>query len=319
MKPTSYLSKKLWLSARDYIMIAFATIIYGFGFSAFILPEDVVIGGVTGLGTIVYFLTGNIRAIGYTQFVVNAVLLSVAWFIVGRQFVFKTLFGVGCITAVTYIMPEWFPEPLIPGEPFMNIIIGSALSGIALGLVFIHNGSTGGTDIVGAIVAKRSTTSIGRTMLYVDFFIIGSSYFLFHNLVTVVYGYIVLFIISSMVDMMINTNRQSVQFFIISRNWDRIANAVNAHARRGVTVIDGQGWYTKQPIKILLIVCKRIESVTIFRIVKSIDPKAFITQGQVSGVYGEGFDTIKTKQDQQFTATLESEYEDADHHHLGHS
>ena len=201
----------------------------------------------------------------------------------------------------------------------MNIIIGSLMAGIALGIVFIHNGSTGGTDIVAAIVAKKSTTSIGRTMLYVDFFIIGSSYLIFHQIATVVYGYIVLFVVSYMVDTMININRQSVQFFIVSRKWDRIANAVNTHAHRGVTVIDGQGWYTKQSIKILLIVCKKIESVTIFRIVQSIDPHAFITQGQVNGVYGEGFDTIKAKRDQELQHVLECENEESSENTLGHS
>lgn len=319
MKHPLHLSKKIWLSSRDYIMIAFATVLYGFGFCAFILPEGVVIGGVTGIGSIIYFLTGNQYAIGVTQFVINFALLAIAWFIVGRQFVIKTLFGVGCITAVTTFMPQFFPHPLVPGEPFMNVIIGSIIAGISLGIVFIHNGSTGGTDIVAAIVAKKSSTSIGRTMLYVDFFIIGSSYLIFNNITKVVYGYIVLFVVSYMVDMMINTNRQSVQFLIISRNWERIANAVNHHAHRGVTVIDGQGWYTKQRMKVLLIVCKRIESVTIFRIVQSIDPRAFITQAQVSGVYGEGFDKIKTRQDENLTATLESEYEELGQETLGHS
>ena len=285
------------MSSRDYIMITLAVLIYGFGFSAFILPEKVVIGGVTGLGTIVYFLTDNPYSIGITQYAINLVLLAIAWKIVGHSFVYRTLYGATAISIVVTFMPPLFDGPLVPDQPFMCVCIGSVLSGLALGIVFIHNGSTGGTDIVGAIVAKKTNVSVGRTMLYVDFAIIFSSYLFFHNITTVVYGFIVLFILTYMVDLMINTNRQAVQFIIISKRWEKIATAVNKYGRRGVTVLDGMGWYTKQHLKILLIVSRKSESVTIFRIVKDIDPDAFITQGNVNGVYGQGFDRIKLKAD----------------------
>ena len=193
----------------------------------------------------------------------------------------------------------------------MNVCIGGIFTGIALGLVFIHNGSTGGTDIVAAIVAKRTNVTIGRTMLFVDFAIISSSFLLTHEISKVLYGFVVLIITSYMVDLVINTNRQAVQFLIISPNWERIATAVNLHARRGVTVMDGMGWYTKHSVKILLIVCRKIESVTIFRIVKSIDPTAFISQANVNGVYGQGFDELKFKRDLKLQEQLESENQEA--------
>lgn len=295
------------MSSRDYIMITLAVLIYGFGFSAFILPEKVVIGGVTGLGTIVYFLTDNPYSIGITQYAINLVLLAIAWKIVGHSFVYRTLYGATAISIVVTFMPPLFDGPLVPDQPFMCVCIGSVLSGLALGIVFIHNGSTGGTDIVGAIVAKKTNVSVGRTMLYVDFAIISSSYLFFHNITTVVYGFIVLFILTYMVDLMINTNRQAVQFIIISKRWDKIATAVNKYGRRGVTVLDGMGWYTKQHLKILLIVSRKSESVTIFRIVKDIDPDAFITQGNVNGVYGQGFDRIKLKADHELSKKLGEE------------
>ncbi|MCM1164063.1 MAG: YitT family protein [Muribaculaceae bacterium] len=302
--------KKFWLTSKDYIIITLAIVLYGLGFSAFILPEKVVIGGVTGLGTIVYFLTGKSWAIGATQYVINLGLLAAAWFIVGKQFVAKTIFGATVVSVVVTVLPPLFPEPLIPGQSFMNVCIGSIMCGIALGLVFTHNGSTGGTDVVAAMVAKKTNVTIGRTMLYVDFCIISSSYFIFHQVDTVVYGFMALIITSYVVDLIINTNRQAVQFIIISRKWERIATAVNQHARRGVTVMDGMGWYTRQPIKILLIVCRKIESVTIFRIIKSIDDGAFITQANVNGVYGQGFDELKFKQDLKLREELEHEAEE---------
>lgn len=303
----TFTRKQLWMSSRDYIMITLAVLIYGFGFSAFILPEKVVIGGVTGLGTIAYFLTDNPYSIGITQYAINLVLLAIAWKIVGHSFVYRTLYGATAISIVVTFMPPLFDGPLVPDQPFMCVCIGSVLSGLALGIVFIHNGSTGGTDIVGAIVAKKTNVSVGRTMLYVDFAIISSSYLFFHNITTVVYGFIVLFILTYMVDLMINTNRQAVQFIIISKRWEKIATAVNKYGRRGVTVLDGMGWYTKQHLKILLIVSRKSESVTIFRIVKDIDPDAFITQGNVNGVYGQGFDRIKLKADHELSKKLGEE------------
>ena len=309
--------KKLWMSSRDYIMITLAVLIYGFGFSAFILPEKVVIGGVTGVGTIVYFLTGNVYLIGITQYAINLSLLAVAWRVVGRTFVYKTIYGATAVSLVVTLMPPLFDGPLIPGQPFMSVCIGSVLSGLALGIVFIHNGSTGGTDIVAAIVAKKTNVTVGRTMLYVDFAIISSSYLFFHNITTVVYGFIVLFIITYMVDLMINTNRQAVQFIIISKHWVKIATAVNKYGRRGVTVLDGMGWYTKQPIKILLVVSRKIESVTIFRIVKDVDPNAFITQANVNGVYGQGFDPIKLKADEELSKKLGEEADSASTQEVG--
>ncbi len=293
-------------------MIVVGILIFGFGFSAFILPEKVVIGGVTGLGTIVYLLTGKTYMIGLTQYAINLVLLFFAYFILGKDFVIKTIFGATVIAIVVTVLPPLFPHSLVPTQPLMGVCFGAILTGIGLGLVFIHNGSTGGTDIVSAMVAKRTTMSIGRTMLYVDFAIISSSYLLTHDIVRVLYGLFTLFITSYMVDVIINSNRQAVQFLIISPSWERIATAVNHHARRGVTVMDGMGWYTKKSIKVLLIVCRKIESVTIFRIVKSIDPGAFITQANVNGVYGQGFDEMKVKQDRALCKKIE--HDEAESH-----
>lgn len=298
---------KLWMSSRDYIMITLAALIYGFGFSAFILPEKVVIGGVTGLGTIVYFLTGNPYLIGITQYAINIMLLAVAWKVVGRAFVYKTLYGATAISLVVTLMPPLFSGPLVPGQPFMSVCIGSVLSGIALGIVFTHNGSTGGTDIVAAIVAKKTNMTVGRTMLYVDFAIISSSYLFFHDITRVVYGFIVLFILTYMVDLIINSNRQAVQFIIISKHWEQLANAINKYPRRGVTVLDGMGWYSKQPVKLLLVVCRKMEAVTVFRVVKDLDPDAFITQANVNGAYGQGFDQLKFKPDQELSRRLEED------------
>ncbi|MBQ2046366.1 MAG: YitT family protein, partial [Muribaculaceae bacterium] len=218
-------SKNLWISSKDYIMIILGIAIYSFGFTAFILPEKVVMGGVSGLGSLVYFASQEYLSfeipVAVTQYSVNLILLAFAYRIVGKQFVMRTIFGATVISLMIGIMQPLFYElldgkPLVQGETFMNVIIGGISCGIGIGMAFTHNGSTGGTDIVAAMVAKKSNVSIGRTMLYTDFFIISSSYLLFQDINKIVYGFVVLFVASMVADMMINTNRQAVQFTIFS-------------------------------------------------------------------------------------------------------
>lgn len=291
--------RKLWISTRDYAMIVLGLLMYAFGFSAFIFPEKIVIGGVTGLSTIIYFLTekhlGWGVPVAVSQYAINIILLIIAWKKVGKTFVIRTIFGATVLSMGIGLFTPFFPQPLVAGQDFMNVLIGAFLCGFGAGLVLIHNGSTGGTDIVAAMVAKKSNVSFGRMMIYIDVCIIGSSYFIFGNLDTTIFGTVFLFIVPIIADSIINSNRQAVQFTIISHKWEAIADAVLHQASRGCTVVDAIGWYSKQPIKMILVMCRQYESVTIFRIVKSIDEHAFITQGKVNGVYGEGFDTIKLK------------------------
>ncbi len=290
----------LWISAKDYVIISFAIMLYAFGFCAFILPNKVVIGGLAGLGTIVYFTTGIPVAIA--QFAMNMTLLALAFKTVGKTFVIRTIFGAVCISLFIGVLQPFFPDPLIPDEPFMSIVLGGILCGLAVGTAFVHNGSTGGTDIVAAMVSKKTNVSVGRMILYTDVIIISSSLLLFHQIDKTVYGFVVLFLTSYLADMVINTNRQAVQFTIFSEKWEEIATAINNEASRGCTIINGMGWYSKHEVKVLLVMCRKIESVTIFRIIKSIDEDAFITQANVNGVYGKGFDKIKLKVKPSHTA-----------------
>ena len=293
-------------SAKDYVFIIVGLVVYALGFTAFILPHAVVIGGVAGVGTLVYFATQGLIPVAVTQYGVNLVLLALAFKIVGRTFVLRTIFGATVVSLSIGVLEGYFMSqpPLIP-DISMSVILGAILCGIGVGTIFIHNGSSGGTDIVAAMVSKVSNVSIGRTMIFVDMTIVLCSILLpfegdFQARIqarvpTIVYGWVVTFIIAYLTDMIINTNRQATQFYIFSTKWEDIANAINAEAHRGVTVIDAEGWYTKKKIKVLMVWCRKIESVTIFRIVKSIDDNAFITQTNANGVYGKGFDLLKVR------------------------
>ncbi len=291
------MAKKLDRSAvlghiKDYIFITLGTAIYAFGFASFILPHDVVIGGVAGLSTVLYFTTG--LPIAVANYAINLILLGMAYKIVGKHFVIATIFGV---TMISLMMGITIPlcGDIFSLDPFLSCVIGGIMAGVGIGIAFTHGGSTGGTDIVAAMVAKYTNVTVGRMMLYVDMCIISSSYLIFHKIDNVVYGFIVLFMSSYMADLLINTNRQAVQFTIFSQRWQEIATAINDNARRGCTVMSGMGWYSKQDVKMLIVMARKIESVQIFRIIKSIDPDAFITQANVNGVYGKGFDQMKVR------------------------
>lgn len=300
-----HFNKTTWMAARDYLFIVLGLAIYAFGFSTFILPHKIVIGGMAGLGSVVYFLTLHLHQSGYfpfvipvavTMYAVNALLLLIAIRIVDRQFTIRTLFGMSALSILIGIFQPIGLSLNVMPDKLVSLILGSVLMGSGLGLVFIHNGSSGGTDIVAAMVSKKSNVTIGRTMILCDFFIVSSAYFVLHySLTEIVYGLLVTFFTGYMCDLVINSNRQAVQFTIISKKWEQIATAINTDANRGCTVVDATGWYSKKPVKMLIVMCRKIESVTIYRIVKSIDPEALVTQGNVNGVYGKGFDIMKVK------------------------
>jgi uncharacterized membrane-anchored protein YitT (DUF2179 family) len=286
-------TRKIFNLAKDYVMITFGLLCYAFGFTAFILPEKIVIGSVTGLSSLIHFWLGwNVAA---TYYVINIILLAIAFRSVGKQFVLRTIIGASISTLFIGILQPMFPTPIVEQQTFMNVILGAVLCGFGLGIVFTHNGSTGGTDIIAAMVAKYSTVSFGRTMMYCDVMIICSSWLLFHSIDKIVYGLIFMVIYSVTADRVINNTRQSVQFQIISKKWKEIADNVITEAHRGCTIMDGTGWYTKANIKIVMVMCRKHESVNIFRIIKETDREAIITQSNVNGVYGFGFDELKVR------------------------
>ena len=278
---------------RDYLMIIVGTLIYGFGFNGFILSNEIITGGLSGLCALIYFATGQMIPVSVSYFVINILLLAIALKILGLKFLIKTIFGVFSLSASLTLFENIFTEPIIKNEPFMCIIIGGLLCGTGLGLIFASNGSTGGTDIIGAIITKYKNISIGRAMLMLDFVIIGSSYILFHDVEKIVFGFVEMVVSNYMIDQVVNGSRESVQFFIFSQKHDEIADRIINELGRGCTILDGTGGYSKKTVKVVMVVARKSESVTVFRLVKRIDHNAFISQSPTRGVFGEGFDPIK--------------------------
>lgn len=283
--------KQVWLSTKDYIFITFGLLLYSLGWTSFLLPLGVTTGGITGLAALIFYAAGI--PIGVTYLVINIFLLIIAIKVLGFQFCIRTIYGVIVMSILLSVFQYLIKDHILTNEPFMGAVIGGMMCGTGLGIVFTSNGSTGGTDIIATIVNKYRNISIGRGILYCDILITGSSYIVFHDLEKVVYGLVIMVITTYMCDMVINSARRSVQILIFSDKYDQIATRINKDLHRGVTVLDGTGWFKKQPRKVLVVLARRYESVTIFRLIKEIDPQAFISQANVVGVYGEGFDKIK--------------------------
>lgn len=293
-----------WKTFCDYFWITAALGLYTVAYSAFLLPYKIVGGGVTGLATIVYY--ASTIPVDYTYLLVNALLLGVALWILGWRFLAKTIYAIAVLTAMLHYGVTFVTNAdgsliqiLGEGKEFMALVVGCSIAGLALSIVFLHEGSTGGTDIIAAIFNKFKNTSMGTGIIAMDFFIICSSLFVpqFGDMVqrvqVVVFGLISVFVETQVLDMIMNRRRSSVQFLIFSEKYQEIANAIGTQMNHGVTILNGYGWYTGKERKVLCILARNTESAMMFKIIKSIDPNAFVSQSRVIGVYGEGFDAIR--------------------------
>lgn len=282
--------KRVWSQLKEYVMIAFGLLLYALAWKWFLIPHEITGGGATGISAIVLYATGV--PISVTYFIINAILLALAIKLLGFAFSLRTIYGV-CMLTLWLALPI---KPLAEFDAFMSCVLGGILAGVGMGLTFINNGSSGGTDIIAKIVNKYRNITLGRALLYCDVVIISSSYFLPEGDVTkIVYGLIVMAIMTYTIDLMVNGDRQSVQFFIFSKKHQAIADAISEEVHRGVTFIDGEGYYSKEPIKIVTVLVRRHESNRIFHIVKEIDSNAFVSQSSAIGVYGQGFDPMGKK------------------------
>jgi len=300
--------QQIWNETKDYLCIALGLMIYTISFTVFLMPYQIVAGGVTGFSAIIYYATGF--HLENTYIIINGILLVVALKILGVRFLMKTIFAIFTLYFMLKFAQEIIPkqENGLPfklmgeGQDFMSMIIGCVLTGIALATVFMNNGSTGGTDIIAAAVNKyHPNVSLGNVLITVDFCIIGSCMFFpqfgtyLERAHKVMFGFCVMAMENYTLDYVMNARRQSVQFMIFSQKWQEIANAIGMEMNHGVTILDGHGWYTGTKMKVLCILAKKNESVNIFRLIKMIDPQAFVSQSSVIGVYGEGFDEMRVK------------------------
>lgn len=278
---------------RDYGIITIAMLLGVIGLNLFLLPNEITTGGIIGVASIVYWGTGI--PVQETFFVINAVLLLVALKVLGWHFCAKTVYGVVVFTVASAVLQRVMPPDLhlLADQKFMACMVGAVFLGTSVGLGLSAGGSTGGSDVIAAMVHKYRDVSLGHIILFCDLTIITSSYVVLRDWEKVLYGYVLLFVISFVVDHIVNSLRQSVQFFIISDKYQEIGEAINEIADRGCSILNGSGFFTKKDIKLIFCIAKRSESSFIFELINEIDPNAFVAQSAVVGVYGQGFDRVK--------------------------
>ena len=276
---------------RDYVVIAIGMLSYCIGWGIFLLPNNITTGGVAGVSSILFWGTGIPVQTSY--FIINAILLVIALRVLGWKFCVKTIYAVTVLTVGVALVTANYHGHLLSDQPFMAAIIGSVFCGCGVGLGLSSNGSTGGTDIIAAIINKYRDISLGRVIMICDVIIISSSYLVLEDWEKVIYGYVVLYVTAFCIDQVVNSRRSSVQFFIISDRWREIGERINREPHRGCTIIDAQGFYSGKEVKMLFVLAKRSQSNLIFHIINDVDPAAFVSQSAVIGVYGEGFDKFK--------------------------
>ncbi len=306
--------KSVFGEVKSYIIITIGLLLYVLGWDIFLLPNNMVGGGVTGVSAVLLYAF-NIP-VSYSFFVINLILLLIALKVLGKGFGVKTVYAIAVTSAFFDIVPGFLPEPFIQEIAISNgkllcAIFGGVTSGLGIGFCFSQGGSTGGTDIIALMITKYKNISAGKIILIIDIFIIASSFLLpskeildsagnvigvesiGERFATVLYGYILIAACSYTIDLFVSGTKQSLQIFIFSKKYAEIADAIISDIKRGVTLIDAQGWYTKNESKIVMVVVRKTDINMIYKIVKSVDRDAFMSVGSVTGVYGKGFDEIK--------------------------
>ena len=323
------LKKSLWTVVKEWALVTLGILIYVTGWALFLMPNNLVGGGVSGISSMIQYATGGAIQMGYSYFVLNAILIILAMVVIGMGFGAKTIYAIILASVGLRFLPDLIPTELIQtlamqNGKLMSTLCGGLMAGIGIGMSISNGGSTGGTDIIALIWTKYRNVSPGKVILYIDFVIILSSLLIpsivpdldpatgkqllgadgqplthlmpfSEKVTTVIYGLILVTVNGRVIDSYLSGSQQSVQLFILSKHYAEIADSITHDLHRGVTVLDGKGWYTKEPAEVLMVITRKTDVNLFLRQIKAIDPNAFLSVSSVNGVYGRGFEAIKGK------------------------
>lgn len=302
---SKFTARNVFITFKEYLVITLGLLLYTLAWTVFLLPNNLVGGGITGLGSIIQYATGGVFKVAYSYFIINAILVIVAMIILGKGFGAKTIYAL----IVTTLFLRFLPD--IPSiQDFANnittengtlicVIFAGAMIGLGIALTFSQGGSTGGTDIIALILNKFYRISPGTVMLVLDLVIIASSMLipngksLGDKLLVLLYGYVLTGVTNYTLDMILNGRRQSVQLFVFTEHYETLTDRICNEIHRGVTLLDSQGGYSKHCGKLVVVIVKRTETSKILKLIKDVDPDAFVSIGNVTEVYGKGFEPMK--------------------------
>ena len=321
--------KSFWTVVKEWALVTLGILIYVTGWALFLMPNNLVGGGVSGISSMIQYATGGAIQMGYSYFVLNAILIILAVVVIGMGFGAKTIYAIMLASVGLRFLPDLIPTEIIQtlalqNGKLMSTLCGGLMAGIGIGMSISNGGSTGGTDIIALIYTKYRNVSPGKVILYIDFVIILSSLLIpsivpdldpatgkqligpdgeplthlmpfAEKVTTVIYGLILVTVNGRVIDSYLSGSQQSVQLFILSKHYAEIADSITHDLHRGVTVLDGKGWYTKEPAEVLMVITRKTDVNLFLRQIKAIDPNAFLSVSSVNGVYGRGFEAIKGK------------------------
>lgn len=285
-------TKKFKKEFRSYLLIALGMLIYAVAALGFLVPHKIVGGGATGLSTIIYYLTDKTIPVGIGYGLINILLVGIALKVLGPKFGLKTVFAIIVGSTFLSILQPLIPEAFV-SDKFMSSIIAGMLTGIGIAVALSEGGSTGGTDIVAMIVTRYKNVSPGKMIMYCDCVIIACSLFINFNIEGLMYGYVMMGVVSFTVDFVLTGKKQSAQLFIFTEKYDQVAERITEEVDHGVTVVDCKGWYSGQAKKMLIVVVRKNEAIDVLRIAKQVDPNVFMTMNTIMGVFGKGFEELK--------------------------
>ena len=281
----------------SYLIITLGILIYTFGWAAVMLPAKIVGGGVSGISSVLYYAVGLHIPIGVMNLVINAILVLIGFKMLGSRFGANTIYGI-VMSSLCFVLWQQVlhVETLFDVSQFggfMCAIIGGALCGGGIGMTFAMGGNSGGTDIIALIVSKYYNISPGKVIMYLDIFIVGSSFFVSHKIENVVFGYIVMVTMTYVLDMVLDGNKQSYQILVFSQKNKEIGDAITTEVGRGATLLDAEGCYSHQGQQVLMIMVHKTDKPHVMQIIHRIDDNAFISVSKTQGVYGKNFEKLK--------------------------
>ena len=279
---------------KEYILISLGAFLYCWSWTSFLIPNGISGGGVTGMATVIQYATDGLVPVSFSYLLINAALLIIGTIVLGKGFGVKTIYSIILSSILLKVLPDLIPWSSNIDESFINALLGGAIGGVGIYMIFMQGGSTGGTDIIALVIGKYREVSPGTVFMWCDLIIIGSIAFLPEKgLQDVVYGYIQMVSFTYTLDMLLTGNKQSVQILIFSSKYEEIANTLVHQRDKGVTALNATGWYSQSDTKVLLVVVRKYCLSEVMKTIKEIDEKAFTSVTQVQSVYGQGFDQIK--------------------------
>ena len=272
-----------------YALVVLGSALFAAGFQFFLYPNSIIVGGVSGIAMIINYLIG--LPVGIMTIVLNIPLFIIAWKHFGGKFIISSLVGMLLSSLLVDLLATLNYSPT--GDMLLACIIGGAIKGFGLGIIYYAGATTGGTDIIAKFVRLRFPyINFGTIVLLTDAVIIIAFAMIFDRVEAAMYAVIAMFVVSKVIDLVLYGIDNSSVCYIISENSEQLIKDITDKLHRGVTILSGEGAYSHKDKQVLLCVIKRTQIADIRKIIKNIDENAFFIVSDAKNVFGKGFGDI---------------------------